>query len=126
MAELTRRATTLIKEMLTADGKLPVYNVSVKSIRYRNIQSAAVVHVQPGCLALSFLPQEEVVRQVLQQIDSHQNGMTQVIRSVRILSGGFIYCWTSAARKVNLHMDRQSSCSVGPGRAAAKIQGKAA
>jgi hypothetical protein len=27
MAELTRRATTLIKEMLTADGKLPVYNV---------------------------------------------------------------------------------------------------
>lgn len=28
MAELTRRATTLIKEMLTADGKLPVFNVS--------------------------------------------------------------------------------------------------
>jgi len=28
MAELTRRTTTLIKDMLTADGKLPVYNVS--------------------------------------------------------------------------------------------------
>lgn len=32
MAELTRRATTLIKEMLTADGKLPVYNVRLKFV----------------------------------------------------------------------------------------------
>lgn len=32
MAELTRRATTLIKEMLTADGKLPVYNVRLDII----------------------------------------------------------------------------------------------
>ncbi|KAF8064590.1 gins1 [Scenedesmus sp. PABB004] len=29
MAELTRRATALIKEMLTADGKLPAYNEDV-------------------------------------------------------------------------------------------------
>jgi hypothetical protein len=31
MAELTRRATTLIKEMIAADGKLPPYNVSSAS-----------------------------------------------------------------------------------------------
>jgi hypothetical protein len=29
MAELTRRATTLIKEMIAADGKLPPYNVGI-------------------------------------------------------------------------------------------------
>lgn len=33
MAELTRRATTLIKEMITADGKLPAYDVSIQVIR---------------------------------------------------------------------------------------------
>eukprot|EP00878_Enallax_costatus_P042442 GHUV01049806.1.p1 GENE.GHUV01049806.1~~GHUV01049806.1.p1 ORF type:complete len:142 (+),score=33.32 GHUV01049806.1:364-789(+) len=48
MAELTRRATTLIKEMITADGRLPAYN-------------------------------EEVVRQTLQQISSHQDGITQMM-----------------------------------------------
>jgi hypothetical protein len=34
MAELTRRATTLIKEMIAADGKLPPYNVSAVASAY--------------------------------------------------------------------------------------------
>lgn len=34
MAELTRRATTLIKEMIAADGKLPPYNVSCSVITW--------------------------------------------------------------------------------------------
>lgn len=34
MAELTRRATSLIKEMLTADGKLPAFNVSSTALSH--------------------------------------------------------------------------------------------
>lgn len=65
--------------MLTADGKLPVYNVSEKGLTALNCSTdevPSIVLTVPYCLLL----QEEVVRQAVQQINSHQNGMQQVIK----------------------------------------------
>lgn len=92
MAELTRRATTLIKEMLTADGKLPVYNVWGQAGWENSTRPCSGWCLRwqgcclPGCLRR--LLQEEVVRQVVQQVESHQNSMTQVIRSVSLFWQG--------------------------------------
>lgn len=68
------------------------------------------MHIQPECLSLSFLLQEEVVRQVLQQIDSHQNGMTQTIRSVRTPSQG-CFCIGLLLHTLKPHTCTLSSCS---------------